>query len=91
MLYGRSRRCRIVDLGGAGGASADEGGRLSFTKVMTVAGLAVSVLLGSVLTAQAVVAGDPTTTFVRFAASILFGGYYLVLYRLLDRMSAAHR
>lgn len=49
---------------------------------MTLAGLAVAVLLGSVLTAQAVVAGDPTATFVRFALSVAAGGYYVFLYHL---------
>ena len=49
---------------------------------MTVAGLAVAVLLGSVLTAQAVVAGDPTATLARFVLSIAAGGYYVFLYDL---------
>ena len=52
----------------------------SFTTVMTVAGLAVTVLLGTWLTADAVVAGDPTATFVRFAGSVLLGSYYLLLF-----------
>jgi hypothetical protein len=55
---------------------------LSLATVMTMAGLAVTALLGSWLTARAVVAGDPAATFVRFAASILVGWYYLVLFHL---------
>lgn len=55
---------------------------VSFTTVMTVAGLAVTALVGTWLTANAVVAGDPAATFVRFAGSILLGGYYLFLFHL---------
>lgn len=55
---------------------------LSFTSVMTMAGVAVSVLAGSLLTAQAVVAGDLTATFVRFVLAVLLGAYYLALYHL---------
>lgn len=68
--------------GGAGGANADEGGRLSFTTVMTMAGAAVSVLVGSYLTALAVVDGDTTATFVRFVLSVALGVYYVFLFHL---------
>lgn len=54
----------------------------SFTSVMAAAGLAVAVLVGSLLTAQEVVAGDPTGTFVRFFLSVAVGGYYLYLFHL---------
>ncbi|MGI9616860.1 MAG: hypothetical protein ACR2QO_28350 [Acidimicrobiales bacterium] len=56
------------------------GKNVSFTTVMTVAGLAVTVSLGTWLTAVAAVAGDPTATFVRFAGSVLVGAYYLLLF-----------
>ena len=49
---------------------------------MTVAGVAVSVLLGTFFTAQAVVAGDLAATFVRFVLSIALGGYYVFLFNL---------
>lgn len=49
---------------------------------MTAAGVAVSVLLGTWLTARAVVAGDPTATFARFALAVTSGGYYLYLHHL---------
>jgi len=55
---------------------------VSFTAVMTAAGLAVAVLVGSVLTAQAVVAGNLPATFVRFVLATLAGGYYLYLHLL---------
>jgi len=55
---------------------------VSFTTVMTAAGVAVSVLLGTWLTASAVVAGDPTATFVRFVVAVAAGGYYVYLYHL---------
>ena len=54
---------------------------MSFTSVMAAVGLAVVVLAGSVLTAQSVVAGDLSGTFVRFVGSILLGMYYLYLNR----------
>lgn len=63
-------------------ANADEGGWLSFTSVMTVAGMAVVVLLGSLFTAQSVVAGDVPATFVRFVLSITGGVYYLYLFHI---------
>lgn len=49
---------------------------------MTTAGVAVAVLAGSLLTAQAVVAGDLPGTFVRFVLSIALGVYYLYLSRM---------
>jgi hypothetical protein len=49
---------------------------------MTAVGMAVAVLAGSVLTAQAVVAGNLTDTFVRFVLSIALGVYYLYLNRM---------
>ena len=55
---------------------------LSFTSVVTAAGMAVTVLMGSVLTALEVVAGNPTGTFVRFVLSVAVGGYYLYLFHL---------
>ncbi len=55
---------------------------MSVTSVMTLAGLAVSVLLGTWFTAEAVVSGDLTGTFVRFVASIAAGGYYWYLFNL---------
>lgn len=55
---------------------------MSFTTVMTAAGVAVSVLLGTWLTAQAAVAGDPTATFARFVLAVAAGSYYLYLYHL---------
>ena len=54
----------------------------SFTSVMTAVGLAVAVLLGSLLTAQEVVAGNPVGTFVRFVLSVVAGGYYSYLFQL---------
>lgn len=56
--------------------------RVSVATAMTVAGLAVSVVLGSWLTATAVLAGDPTGTFVRFVGSVAAGLYYVYLYGL---------
>ena len=41
--------------------------------------MAVAVLAGSLLTAQAVVAGDLPGTFVRFVLSIALGAYYFYL------------
>ena len=58
------------------------GNDVSLATVMAVAGLAVTVLLGTWFTAHAVVAGNPTATFVRFAVSVLGGVYYLYLYHL---------
>jgi hypothetical protein len=58
------------------------GKNVSATTVMTVAGLAVTVVLGTWLTANAVVAGDPTATFVRFVGSVLVGAYYVALFHL---------
>lgn len=49
---------------------------------MTAAGLAVAVFVGALVTAQAVVAGDPTGTFVRFVGSVLLGTYYWYLNQL---------
>lgn len=57
-------------------------GRVSFTSVMAGLGAAVSVLLGALYTAYAVMAGDPTGAFVRFVGSIALGGYYVYLYHL---------
>ena len=54
----------------------------SVTALMAGAGMAVAVLAGSLLTAQAVVAGDLTGTFARFVGSILIGAYYLFLHRM---------
>jgi hypothetical protein len=62
--------------------NANGGAWLSFTTVMTVVGMAVAVLLGSLLTARAVVAGDLTGTFVRFVLAVAAGGYYVYLYHL---------
>ncbi len=53
---------------------------MSFTSVMTAVGLAVAVLAGSVLTAQSVVAGNLTDTFVRFVSAIVAGAYYMYLH-----------
>ncbi|MCP3992676.1 MAG: hypothetical protein GY724_26635 [Actinomycetia bacterium] len=53
---------------------------MSFTSVMTAVGLAVAVLAGSVLTAQSVVVGNLTDTFVRFVLAIVAGAYYLYLH-----------
>lgn len=55
---------------------------MSFTSVMAGLGVAVSVLLGALYTAYAVMAGDPTGAFVRFVGSIALGGYYVYLYHL---------
>ncbi len=55
---------------------------MSFTSVMAGLGAAVSVLLGALYTAHAVMAGDPTGAFVRFVGSIALGGYYVYLYHL---------
>ncbi|MFV0258588.1 MAG: hypothetical protein ACK5PP_09105 [Acidimicrobiales bacterium] len=55
---------------------------MSFTTVMTAAGMAVAVLVGSLLTAYAVVDGDPAGTFVRFTGSVLLGTYYWYLNQL---------
>lgn len=63
-------------------SSPPTGNNVSLATVMAVTGLAVAVLLGTWFTAQAVVAGDPTATFVRFAISMLGGWYYLYLYHL---------
>lgn len=49
---------------------------------MTTAGMVVAVLAGSLLTAQAVMAGDLQGTFVRFVLSIALGAYYLYLNRM---------
>ncbi len=57
-------------------------GRVSFTSVMAGLGAAVSVLLGALYTAYAVMAGDPTGAFVRFVGAIALGGYYVYLYHL---------
>lgn len=56
--------------------------RLSIPVVLAGLGLAVTVLLGSILTAQAVTAGDPVETFVRFVGATGLGGYYLYLLQL---------
>ena len=56
--------------------------RVSFTSVMAGLGAAVSVLLGALFTARAVVVGDLPSTFVRFVGSIALGGYYVYLYHL---------
>lgn len=58
---------------------------MSFTTVMTAVGLAVAVLAGSILTAQAVVAGNPSSTFVRFVGAVALGSYYVYLNRLSRR------
>jgi len=55
---------------------------MSFTSLMTVVGLAVASLGGSIMVAQAVVAGDVTGTFVRFCGSIVLGLFYLYLFHL---------
>jgi hypothetical protein len=55
---------------------------LSVASVMAAAGLAVTVLAGSLLTAQEVVVGNPSGTFVRFVLSVAVGGYYLYLFHL---------
>ena len=82
MLWSARFRLGTLRGGGAGGTNADEGGRLSFTTVMTMAGVAVSVLVGSFLTAQAVVDGDTAATFVRFVLSVALGAYYVFLFQL---------
>lgn len=56
--------------------------RVSFTSVMAGLGVAVSVLLGALYTAYAVMAGDPTGAFVRFVGAIALGGYYMYLFHL---------
>ncbi|MDH4363263.1 MAG: hypothetical protein OEY70_04120 [Acidimicrobiia bacterium] len=55
---------------------------MSVTSVMAGLGVAVSVLLGALCTAIAVIAGDPTGAFVRFVGSIALGGYYVYLFHL---------
>ena len=58
----------------------DEGSLMPLTRAMTLAGMAVTVLVGSLLTAQQVLQGDPLGAFILFALSVSLGGYYLVLY-----------
>ena len=57
---------------------------MSFTSVMTLAAMAVAAIAGSILTALAVVEGNPTATFVRFTASIGLGAYYAYLHHLAE-------
>ena len=55
---------------------------MSLATLVTATGLAVAVLAGSLFTAQAVVDGDLSATFVRFVLSILLGTYYVYLMQL---------
>lgn len=55
---------------------------MSLVTLVTATGLAVAVLAGSWLTAQAVVDGDLSATFVRFVVSILIGTFYYYLFGL---------
>jgi len=65
-----------------GGTKVNERNPQSFTSVMTLVGVAVAVVGGASFTAMAVVAGDPTGSFVRFVLAVAFGVYYLYLYQL---------
>ena len=82
MLYSPQLSLGSFGTGRYGGTNADGGSWLSFATLMTAAGLAVSVLVGSLLTTHAVLAGDLPGTFVRFVLSILAGTYYLYLFHL---------
>lgn len=55
---------------------------MSLASLVTATGLAVAVFAGSLLTAQAVVDGDLSATFVRFVMSILIGTFYFYLFEL---------